>query len=371
MSLTLVSVASPVLAGKNPLVDHTPLVYAVIVGHNGGWGVLPQLHYADDDALGFYRLATRLTPAKNVALLTELDVETWRRLQLANTPPPPYLAPTKRRLQQVLALFKRQVALSRRQNPRRPVHLYFFFSGHGEKGYFLLKKHGDKTLDGAFTARDLRNAFIDSKATLNGLFIDACKSKSLFTAKGAPGESELGPDFSHLIKKVEANSRGLPIGVLTSTMSDRPAGEARSIGGGFFSHVLTSGLAGAADANSDGVVRYGELAAFVSFHTRRVSGQRPWFRPPRGKMDAPLVWLTGRKDLLELPPGFSGHFAIFDAKSGVLRMEVHKTASQWTRVILTPGDYKVVWVRSRRFGLLARVHISGRRSLRLMRRGFT
>ncbi len=367
--------------------SHTPLVYAVVVGHNDGWGVLPQLRYADDDALRFYKLATRLTPSKNVALLTELDVETWRRLQLANTPPPPYLPPTKRRLQQVLALFKRQVAAARSREPSRPVHLYFFYSGHGEKGYFLLKKSGQNAIKGAhlsshimgaFTSRDLQRAFSGSKATLNGLFIDACKSQSLFTAKG-PSDSasgspnkddELGPDFSKLIARVERTSRQLPIGVLTSTMSNRPAGEARDIGGGYFSHVLISGLAGAADANSDGVVRYGELAAFVSFHTRRISGQRPWFRPPRGKMKAPLVWLTGRRDLLEMPPGFAGHFAIFDAKSGTLRMEVHKTAAQWTRLILEPGSYKVVWVRSRSVGLMARVKLDGKKAARLMRRSF-
>jgi hypothetical protein len=356
---------------------HTPLVYAVVVGHNDGWGVLPQLRYADDDALRFYKLATRLTPSKNVALLTELDVETWRRLQLANTTPPPYLPPTKRRLEQVLALFKRQVAVARRRTPGRPVHLYFFYSGHGEKGYFLLKKAGASAIKGAspqikgaFTSRDLQRAFAGSKATLNGLFIDACKSQSLFTAKGPSADSELGPDFSKLIAKVERTTRQLPIGVLTSTMSNRPAGEARDIGGGYFSHVLISGLAGAADANSDGVVRYGELAAFVSFHTRRISGQRPWFRPPRGKMKAPLVWLTGRRDLLEMPPGFAGHFAIFDAKSGTLRMEVHKTANQWTRLILEPGRYKVVWVRSRSVGLMARVTLDGKKPARLMRRSF-
>lgn len=366
----LVAVTASATPAPTTAAPTAPLVYAVVVGHNDGWGVLPQLHYADDDALRFYQLAVRLAPATNVALLTELDVQTWRRLQLSGATPPPYLPPTKERLQQVLALFKKQIAAARLRDPARPVHLYFFFSGHGEKGYFLLKKKGKEAAEGAFTARDLRAAFADSQATLNGLFIDACKSQSLFVAKG-PADPELGPDFSGLIRKVERAAQQQPIGVLTSTMSDRPAGEARDIGGGYFSHVLISGLAGAADADSDGVVRYGELAAFVSFHTRRISGQQPWFRPPLGKLRAPLVRLAGRKDLLELPPGLGGHFAVFDAKTGTLRLELHKTAGQWTRLILEPGSYKVVWVRSQAFGLQARVTLSGQRAERLLRPRFT
>jgi hypothetical protein len=347
-----------------------PQVFAVVVGHNDGWGVLPQLRYADDDALRFYRLAVQLAPRQNVALLTELDVQTWQRLQASGTTPPPYLPPTKRRLKEVISLFKGRIAKARKAHPKRPVHLYFFFSGHGEKGYFLLKRKSKQAAEeSAFTARDLRHAFSGSQATLNGLFIDACKSQSLFVAKG-PKDKELGPDFSGLIKKVDRAAEKLPIGVLTSTMSDRPAGEARDIGGGYFSHVLISGLAGAADADSDGTVRYGELAAFVSFHTRRISGQQPWFRPPRGKLQTSLVRLKDRADLLEIPPGIGGHFAIFDAKNGTLRVEVHKTAVQWTRLILEPGDYKVVWVRSRSFGLLARVKKQTNKALRLMKPSF-
>lgn len=337
--------------------ESSPLVYAVVVGHNDGWGLLPELRFADDDALRFYRLAARLAPRENIALLTELDVQTWRSLQQTHTTPPPYLPPTKKKLHEVIALFKRQIAVARQAQPNRPVHLYFFFSGHGEKGYFLLKKKGAQLREAAFTAADLRRAFDDSPATLNSLFIDACKSQSLFRLKG-PLDKELGPDFSTLIRKVEGQARKQPIGVITSTLGDRPAGEARDIGAGYFSHVLISGLSGGADADSDGVVRYGELAAFVSFHTRRISGQQPWFRPPRGKLDAPLVRLEKRRDVLELPPGLGGHFAIFEAQSGALQLEVHKGEAQHTRLIVDPGDYRVIWVKSRRFGLQARVKIA-------------
>ncbi|MCA9665851.1 MAG: caspase family protein [Myxococcales bacterium] len=352
--------------------DDSPLVFAVVVGHNDGWGLLPKLRYADDDALRFYRLALELAPRQNVALLTELDVDTWKRLQLSGTPPPPFLPPTKSKLLKVLELFKKRVASERASHPKRPVHLLFFFSGHGEKGYFFLKRPpSGSRRDAAFTGDDLRHAFAGSLATLNGLFIDACKSQSLFVKKGgAPEDAELGPDFSGLIKKVDHAAARAPLGVLTSTVSDRPAGEAEDVRGGYFSHVLTSGLSGAADANSDGLVRYGELAAFVSFHTRRISGQRPWFRPPSGKLTTTLVNLRGRRNLIEIPPGVGGHFVVFDDKLGNLRLEVHKTEAQWTRLLVPPGKYRVVWVKSRGAGLSASTTITRHSSARLLRKDF-
>jgi hypothetical protein len=346
-----------------------PLVFAVVVGNNDGLGMLPQLRFADDDALRFYRLAVRLAGDQNVALLTELDVDTWRRIQLAGQRPPPFLPPTKRKLEEVIGLFKQQIARLRREQPNRHVHFYFFFSGHGERGYFFLKRDGGQLADAVFTGADLQRVFADSAATLNGLFIDACKSQSLFQLKGrTPEDDELGPDFSSLIARLDRNARDLPIGVLTSTVADKPAGEGRDIQGGYFSHVLTSGLSGAADANSDGVVQYGELAAFVSFHTRRVGGQRPWFRPPRGRMDETLTVLRGRRDLLQIPPGIGGHFVVFDSKGHNLLLELHKSDAQWTRLILAPGRYKVVWVRSDR-ALSAAVDLHGAPVL-LTRAGF-
>jgi hypothetical protein len=342
-----------------------PLVFAVVVGNNDGLNMLPQLRYADDDALRFYRLAVQLASERNVALLTELDVDTWRRIQLSRTRPPPYLPPTKKKLLEVLDLFKQQIARARLERPDRPVHFYFFFSGHGERGYFFLKKEGDQLADSAFTGGDIERAFADSRATLNGLFIDACKSQSLFVTKGkSPGEEELGPDFSGLIDKLDRSARTTPIGVLTSTVSDQPAGEARDIRGGYFSHVLTSGMSGAADANSDGIVRYDELVSFVSFHTRRIAGQRPWFRPPNGRLDEPMVVLKNRRDLLEIPPGLGGHFAVFDGGGLDLVAEVNKSEAQWTRLILAPAKYRVIWVRSPERGLLAEVDLrSGPRRL--------
>ena len=366
VAASLVATATPARAKK----PTSPLIYAVIVGNNDGLGMLPQLQYADDDALRFYRLATLLTPPRNVALLTELDVETWRRIQLSGAQPPPFLPPTRHRLLEVIRLFKKQIATARKADPDRPVHLYFFFSGHGERGYFFLKRKGGPLADAAFTGTDLQRTFSDSPATLNWLFIDACKSQSLFAPKGEGDDDELGPDFSGLIDKLETTVKDAPVGVLTATVSDQPAGEARDIHGGYFSHVLTSGLRGAADADSDGIIQYKELAAFVTFHTRRMGGQQPWFRPPQGKLSEPLIVLSDRPNLLWMPPGAAGHFALFDEHGRQLLVELHKTAEQHSRLILAPGRYKVVWIKDKERGVMATVTV-GAGTTRVMMADFT
>ena len=343
-----------------------PLVYAIIVGNNDGLGMLPQLSFADDDALRFYNLAVQLAPKENVALLTELDVDTWRRIQRDGGRPPPFLPPTRVRLLEVIRLFKQQITAARAAVPERPVHLYFFFSGHGERGYFFLKRKDGPLASAAFTGTDLERSFADSPATLNWLFIDACKSQSLFVPKGPAGDDELGPDFGSLIERLDRAVATSPVGVLTSTVSNKPAGEARDIRGGYFSHVLISGLRGAADADSDGVVRYGELAAFVSFHTRRIAGQRPWFRPPMGKLNEPLITVRGRQDLLEVLPGLAGHLVVLDGKGRRIILEAHKTAAQHTRLILSPGRYQVVLLQGRDRGGAAQVALAEGASVRLV-----
>jgi len=168
-------------------------VFAIIVGHNDGGGVLPDLKYADDDALRFYRLMRQLTTREQIALFTELDVDTWRQIQASGEEAPLALPPLKGRINEVFALFKRRIAERHQKHPGRKVHFFFFYSGHGERGYFLLKKSGTRLTDSVYTGADLQRAFADSPADVNQIFIDACKSQSLFTAKGAADDDELGP----------------------------------------------------------------------------------------------------------------------------------------------------------------------------------
>jgi hypothetical protein len=320
-------------------------VFAIIIGHNDGGGVLPDLHYADDDALRFYRLMRQFTTRDQTALFTELDVDTWRQIQASGEEAPLALPPLKGRINEVFALFKRRIAERRQKHPGRKVHFFFFYSGHGERGYFLLKKTGTRLTDSVYTGADLQRAFADSPADVNQIFIDACKSQSLFTAKGAADDDELGPDFGRLIDQIErAARRDANLGIITSTQSEQPSGEARDLRAGYFSHVVVSGLTGAADANGDGIVQFREMAAFVSLYTKRLSGQQPWFHAPRGKLDQTLLDLRGRKDVLVFPANLGGHFLVLDGAGRVVRAELHKAFGNPTRLVVPPGRLQVVRV---------------------------
>jgi hypothetical protein len=320
-------------------------VFAIIIGHNDGGGVLPDLRYADDDALRFYRLMRQFTARDQIALFTELDVDTWRQIQASGEEAPLALPPLKSRINEVFSLFKRKIAERRQKHPGRKVHFFFFYSGHGERGYFHLKKTGTRLADSVYTGADLQRAFADSPADVNQIFIDACKSQSLFTAKGASDDDELGPDFGRIIDQMErAARRDANLGIITSTQSEQPSGEARDLRAGYFSHVVVSGLTGAADANGDGIVQFREMAAFVSLYTKRLSGQQPWFHAPRGRLDQTLLDLRGRKDVLVFPANLGGHFLVLDGAGRVVRAELHKAFGNPTRLVVPPGRLQVVRV---------------------------
>jgi len=77
---------------------------------------------------------------------------------------------------------------------------------------------------------------------------------------------------------VRALSARLPnVGVFLSTSAEGESFEWSEIQSGVFSHVVRSGLLGAADADGDGAVSYTELAAFVATETADVPN--PNMRP--------------------------------------------------------------------------------------------
>ena len=338
-------VCAPARAAPAPKVAPGADIFAIIIGHNDGGGVLPDLRYADDDALRFYRLMRQLTSRDQIALFTELDVDTWRQIQASGEEAPLALPPLKSRINEVFALFKRRIAERHQKHPGRKIHFFFFYSGHGERGYFLLKKTGTRLTDSVYTGADLQRAFADSPADVNQIFIDACKSQSLFTAKGAAEDDELGPDFGRIIDQMERTARrDANLGIITSTQSEQPSGEARDLRAGYFSHVVVSGLTGAADANGDGIVQFREMAAFVSLYTKRLSGQQPWFHAPHGRLDQTLLDLRGRRDVLIFPANLGGHFLVLDGAGRVVRAELHKAFGNPTRLVVPPGRLQVVRV---------------------------
>jgi uncharacterized caspase-like protein len=314
-------------------------IYAVVVGHNGGRPGLPVLRYADDDAVRFARffggLGAAGSTAARVWLLTRLDADTERQLARAEIAAPAHLAPTRGALRSAFAALARALA-----TPARGERvLYFVYAGHGLHGRVLLEPEG--AAEAAITGTELRAELaelgrVDPRLRVL-LFIDACRSQSLFGER----DGDAGPDFSSEVATLERRAESLRLGVLTAASTGKPAGEVQDLGAGYFSHALASGLAGAADANGDEVVSFGELAAFVAFNTRRLTGQLPWFDPPGGDLGAPALDLRGQLPRLVIPVEERGRFLV-EARGGPpVFAEAYKEARRPLRLALPPGQYRV------------------------------
>lgn len=319
-------------------VSAAPDIYAVIVGSNDGHGVFPDLHYADDDALRFYRLLRILTPASHLALFMEPDGETLLRNPDLGGAPPFWSRPERGAILEGVARLEGEMGSA---PPGRETSFYFFYSGHGEWGRLFLSPAGGEASD--LSAQDLLQALQSSTAGQTQVFIDACKSQSLFVRKGA---EETGPDFRSAIDHFTRDVLATPprIGIITSTNADSPAEEDPGIDGGAFSHVLLSGLAGAADADGDGRVSYDELMAFVALYTNRLGAQAPWFRPPGDDLRAGALDARGRGEGLLFEAGDEGHYVVAGADERVIYAEFLKSPRGRIRILVPPGRYHVLRV---------------------------
>lgn len=321
-----------------------PEVFAVIIGYNGGGTSMPTLRFADDDAVRFALFFAGLDAPdrpSRVWLLSDLDAETAAGLTKAGLSAPPHRSPTRTALFGVLDEVSR--ALAARPHPDAPVALYVLYAGHGLKGRILMKP--EQAPEAAVTGRELRTAVSElarvAPALRTYLFFDACRSQSLFTERGS-GDAELGPDLAAEATALEARASAVTIGVLTAASSGKPAGEVPDLAAGYFSHVLASGLAGAADADGDDVVSFGELAAFVAFNTERLTGQRPWFSPPNGDLHAAAMDHRGRRTRLDLSAAASGRYLIEAFPGRPVFAEAWKGDRRPLRLALPPGRYRIL-----------------------------
>jgi hypothetical protein len=311
-------------------------LFAVVIGHNGGRPGLPALRYADDDAVRIALLLRGLQPgAARIWLLTDLDRDTEAALARAGIAAPAHRSPTRRALDQAFA----ELATALRAPARGPRVLYVLYAGHGLRGRVLLAPEagGEAAMTGGELRARLAAVSALDPALRMLLFVDACRSQSLF----ADRDAEPGPDFSAEVTALERRARRLPLGVLTAAAAGKPAGEVAELRAGFFSHALASGLAGAADADGDEVVSFGELAAFVAFNTQRLTGQLPWFEPPGGDLGAVAIDHRGRRPRLLLPAGAGGRFLV-EAEPGLpVFVEAFQDPARPLRLSLPAGRYRI------------------------------
>jgi hypothetical protein len=261
--------------------------FAVVIGNNKSLGPRrPELHYADDDAARYFHILETLAEGR-VSLLTELDRDTERLFPEAKLRA---VRPSRKNLD---AVGRRIAADVRKANAQGyQTEVYFVFAGHGDV------EHGEgyvELADAHLRASELKAWLRSIPFTRAHVILDSCNSFFMLGAR-KPG----GRHFATSEDAARALAADLPnVGVFLSTSAEGEAFEWSEIQSGIFSHVVRSGLLGAADANGDGSVSYLELSAFVDTATSEVKNpnMRPhvFARGPGARDQASIVHLHGMR----------------------------------------------------------------------------
>lgn len=328
-ALLLLALVAPARAASEPV------AYALIVSSNTSVDpTQPPLRYADDDGARYHEL---LAPrVREAVLLGVLDEET-RALHpgLAERTRPP----TRAALREALGHLEARMAEDRARGAS-PV-LYLVFAGHGRRG-----PAGEGTfslLDGMLTRTELfEQVLAPSRAVWIHLFVDTCDSYYLVNARGRP---PVGPSQAQAVQGYLAArelARYPHVGAVLSTSREQESHEWSTLRSGLFSHLVRSGLTGAADANGDGRVEYAELRSFITSATEEGVGRagrlEVSIQPPALEGSAPLVDLREPAPVghLLLPRELMGRWWVEDER-GLRVAELPGQRERALRLALQPG----------------------------------
>lgn len=269
--------------------------------------------------------------------------------------------PTRKSLLRAVEDLNREIDATRSAGKR--THLFVFYAGHGDvglgnMGQIYLRPEGAESEVGVgdlFTANDLRQLVLErTRADRVHLIVDACNAYFLMKSRGTSPSSRRARRQGRVGRRFA--SRLPRVGVLLSTSGVANVYESRVVQGGLFSHVLRSGLAGAADFDRDHTVSYGELEDFIDEAFRGVVNRdlhapEVYVQPPRldAEWDAPWSHATvlrlpdPRADgelALFSPAGDARHLVVADAR-GLRQAEFHADAETAVRLWLTgAGDFR-------------------------------
>ena len=324
-TLAMLALAAPAAA------EPKQVAYAIVIGNNappssGSAERLQPLRYADDDAVRYYQLFSRMAATR---LLVVLDAETQRRYPgLAASTEPPTLA----NLERAVGEIARSMQADRARGDR-PV-LYVTFSGHGARD-----ARGEAFLalvDGALTQQTLYDDVLARMpSAVTHLIVDACHAGGVVGVRGGFFDREIETSSAPVtaadvqpVLQATPLARHPNIGVILATTLGQESHEWSRIEAGVFTHELLSGLLGAADVNGDHVVEYTEAQAFVAAANRNVKDPRAIphviARPPQVDHNAPLIELSALRGtrLLHGTADALGHFHI-ELDNGQRYLDAH------------------------------------------------
>ena len=322
----LVVVASPHRGAARP----REAAFALVLGVNHSLDSSQRpLRYADDDAARYFDLFRAL--GARVYVLTRPDDNTRRlHAQAAAEARLPRAA----ELEETVATLADDVDRARQRGVK--TVFYFVYAGHGNEA------KGARTVtleDSHLTSERLAVEVLDRVAAdRTHLVVDACGS-FLFAYTGARGPGGSRRALSGF-SRAGALAERTDVGLLLSTSSAQDSHEWEAVQAGVFSHIVRSGLYGAADADADGQVSYDEIAAFVERAGAAVPNER--YRPevhvraPQGS-DRLLDLRQGLERRLEIDGAAThGHHYLEDT-FGVRLLDFHNAPGQSLQLVRTPA----------------------------------
>lgn len=149
-----------------------------------------------------------------------------------------------------------EIAASGRDSPggksaARPTQLLFYYSGHSDESGLLL---GEQRLPYSHLRTLLSAVHADVKIAI----LDSCASGAFALRKGGRAEAPFLPqELSQEASSLSGHA------FLTSSSATEVAQESERVRGSFFTHYLSTGLRGAADADKNGLVTLQEAYRFA------------------------------------------------------------------------------------------------------------
>jgi hypothetical protein len=351
--------------------------FALVLGVNTSVDPgVESLSFADDDAAKYARLFDRL--ADQTILLTVLDSDSR---QLYGDLAARARVPDRAGLDHALAQLR--AAAVREHAAGNEVVVYFVFVGHGARdkdgeGYVSLT-------DQRLSRTELHRVLIAPPADPGERFdtlhviIDACSAYFVVHERGT-GVSPAPEDYSGRMSELfgpPPAEKAPHVGFLLATTGDVKVHEWSAWRGGVFSHLVRSGLSGAADVDLDGKVTYAELGGFIAAASGSIQDPRARLEvtvtPPPAQVNAPLSDRAAFKprQLVYLEPALAGHYAV-ETEAGERIVDLHKARGQpsvvavWGagRYYLTGAEGETLLDFSKQTALAAVAFVSPRRTER-------
>lgn len=326
-ALTALVVGMGTAHAEGPRPSHQ--TFALIIGVNRPQepGLAP-LRFADDDAFK-YEALFRTLGAQTITL-TVAD-ENSRRLYDG----PKTSVPTRQEFDGATKLLAGLVKAAHAK--KQTTTVYFIYAGHGARDETT--NDGFLTLaDGRLGARDLFSGVVDQIGAGTFHFIvDACNSQFLTETRGPGGKRRPLPSFAHEVARRALDQR---VGLLFASSSMTKTFEYEGFAAGVFSHLVRSGLYGAADFDLDGIVTYEELQRFVAVAAAPISNElyRPRVHalpPVHTKALADVRAALGNRIVIDgaLP---AAHHVVED-RNGVRLIDFHNATGETVHLLWPKG----------------------------------